>query len=61
MSNLNIKAEGDNEHHKIEGLFKALVRTIKMAILRDPKHLILPFTKHHAVFFVFKFKNLFFL
>ncbi|MCD8081438.1 MAG: bifunctional histidinol-phosphatase/imidazoleglycerol-phosphate dehydratase HisB, partial [Bacteroides sp.] len=33
--NLNIKAEGQNEHHKIEGIFKALARAIKMAIRRD--------------------------
>ena len=33
--NLNIKAEGDNEHHKIEGIFKALARSIKMAVKRD--------------------------
>ena len=33
--NLNIKAEGENEHHKIEGIFKALARAIKMAITRD--------------------------
>ena len=33
--NLNIKAEGTNEHHKIEGTFKALARSIKMAIRRD--------------------------
>ena len=45
LSNLNIKAEGDNEHHKIEGIFKALARAIKMAIRRDPEHLVLPSTK----------------
>ena len=33
--NLNIKAEGNNEHHKIEAIFKALARAIKMAIRRD--------------------------
>lgn len=33
--NLNIKAEGQNEHHKIEGIFKALARSIKMAVRRD--------------------------
>ena len=33
--NLNIKAEGKNEHHKIEAIFKALARAIKMAIRRD--------------------------
>ena len=36
--NLNIKAEGQNEHHKIEGIFKALARAIKMAVRRDIYH-----------------------
>ena len=45
LANLNVKAEGDNEHHKIEGIFKALARAIKMAIRRDPEHLVLPSTK----------------
>jgi len=44
-ANLNIKAEGTNEHHKIEGIFKALARAVKMAIRRDPEHLVLPSTK----------------
>jgi len=35
--NLNIKVEGDNEHHKIEATFKALARAIKMAVQIDPK------------------------
>jgi imidazoleglycerol-phosphate dehydratase/histidinol-phosphatase len=43
--NLNIKAEGTNEHHKIEAIFKALARAIKMAIKRDVEHMILPSTK----------------
>jgi len=43
--NLNVKAEGDNEHHKIEGIFKALARAIKMAIKRDIFHYDLPSTK----------------
>ncbi|MDR1203560.1 MAG: bifunctional histidinol-phosphatase/imidazoleglycerol-phosphate dehydratase HisB [Tannerellaceae bacterium] len=43
--NLNIKAEGDNEHHKIEGIFKALARSIKMAIRRDIYNYELPSTK----------------
>jgi imidazoleglycerol-phosphate dehydratase/histidinol-phosphatase len=43
--NLNIKAEGDNEHHKIESIFKALARAIKMAIKRDADKMILPSTK----------------
>ncbi|BEG98939.1 histidine biosynthesis bifunctional protein HisB [Bacteroides sedimenti] len=43
--NLNIKAEGQNEHHKIEGIFKALARALKMAIKRDIYHFELPSTK----------------
>lgn len=43
--NLNIKAEGTNEHHKIEGIFKALARSIKMAIKRDVYKFELPSTK----------------
>ncbi len=43
--NLNIKAEGDNEHHKIEAIFKALARAIKMAISRDVFNYELPSTK----------------
>ena len=44
-SNLNIKAVGDNEHHKIESIFKAFAKAIKMAIRRDPDKMILPTTK----------------
>jgi imidazoleglycerol-phosphate dehydratase/histidinol-phosphatase len=43
--NLNIKAEGENEHHKIEGIFKALARALKMAVRRDIYHYELPSTK----------------
>ena len=43
--NLNIRAEGTNEHHKIEGIFKALARSIKMAVRRDIHHYELPSTK----------------
>lgn len=43
--NLNIKAEGTNEHHKIEGIFKALARAIKMADRRDIYHFQLPSSK----------------
>ena len=43
--NLNIKAEGDNEHHKIEGIFKALAKAIKMAVKRDIYQYELPSTK----------------
>ncbi|MBP1541344.1 MAG: bifunctional histidinol-phosphatase/imidazoleglycerol-phosphate dehydratase HisB [Prevotella sp.] len=43
--NLNIRAEGQNEHHKIEGIFKALARALKMAVRRDVYHYELPSTK----------------
>lgn len=45
LSNINIKAEGENEHHKIEGIFKALARAIKMAIRKDVFNFELPSTK----------------
>ena len=43
--NLYIKAEGDNEHHKAEGIFKAIAKAIKMAIKRDVYQYNLPTTK----------------
>ncbi|MDR2859249.1 MAG: bifunctional histidinol-phosphatase/imidazoleglycerol-phosphate dehydratase HisB [Mediterranea sp.] len=43
--NLNIKAEGENEHHKIEGIFKAFARAMKMAMKRDVYQYELPSTK----------------
>lgn len=43
--NLNIKAEGTNEHHKIEGIFKAFARAVKMAVKRDIEHFDLPSSK----------------
>ena len=43
--NLNVKAEGQNEHHKIEGIFKALARAIKMAVKRDIYHFEVPSSK----------------
>lgn len=43
--NLNIKAEGKNEHHKIEAIFKSFARAIKMAVKRNPSNQILPSTK----------------
>ncbi len=43
--NLNVKAEGENEHHKIEGIFKALAKSIKMAVKRDIYQYELPSTK----------------
>ena len=45
LSNLNIKAEGANEHHKIEGIFKAFAKAIKAAIRKDPFNNQLPSTK----------------
>ncbi|WP_242204700.1 bifunctional histidinol-phosphatase/imidazoleglycerol-phosphate dehydratase HisB [Aestuariivivens insulae] len=43
--NLNIKAEGTNEHHKIEGIFKAFAKAMKMAVKRDANNMFLPSTK----------------
>lgn len=44
--NLNIKVEGDNEHHKIEAVFKAFAKAIKMAVTRDIRNMEnLPSTK----------------
>jgi imidazoleglycerol-phosphate dehydratase/histidinol-phosphatase len=43
--NLNIKAEGVNEHHKIEGIFKAFAKAMKMAVKRDVNKMFLPSTK----------------
>ena len=45
LCNLNIKAEGVNEHHKIESIFKAFAKAIKMAKKRDVNNLVLPSTK----------------
>ncbi len=44
-ANINIKAEGTNEHHKIEAIFKAFAKAIKVAVKRDPDKMILPSTK----------------
>ena len=44
-ANLNIKAEGTNEHHKIESIFKAFAKATKMAVKRDADKMILPSTK----------------
>lgn len=44
-ANLNIKAEGINEHHKIEAIFKAFAKAIKVAVKRDSDKMILPSTK----------------
>lgn len=43
--NLNIKAEGQNEHHKIEAIFKAFAKAVKMAVKRDLNNMTLPSTK----------------
>lgn len=43
--NLNIQASGSNEHHKIEAIFKAFAKAIKMAVRRDVSHMELPSTK----------------
>ena len=43
--NLNIKAEGENEHHKIESIFKAFAKVIRMASRRNPANMKLPSTK----------------
>jgi imidazoleglycerol-phosphate dehydratase / histidinol-phosphatase len=46
LSNLNIKVEGSNEHHKIESIFKGFAKAIKMAVRRDLKALdFMPSTK----------------
>lgn len=45
LANLNIKAEGKNEHHKIEAIFKAFAKSIKIAIKRDIQNMRLPSTK----------------
>lgn len=44
-ANLNIKAEGTNEHHKIEAIFKAFAKAIKMAVNQDVEKMVLPSTK----------------
>ena len=44
-ANLNIKADGENEHHKIEAIFKAFAKAIKVAVKRDAEKMILPSTK----------------
>ena len=44
-ANINIKAEGTNEHHKIEAIFKAFAKAIKVAVKRDHEKMILPYTK----------------
>ncbi|RAK70748.1 bifunctional histidinol-phosphatase/imidazoleglycerol-phosphate dehydratase HisB [Hymenobacter edaphi] len=43
--NLNVKCEGDNEHHKIEAIFKAVAKAIKAALQRDASKMEIPSTK----------------
>ena len=43
--NLNIACRGENEHHKIEAIFKAFAKAIRMAVKRDPLYNQLPSTK----------------
>jgi imidazoleglycerol-phosphate dehydratase/histidinol-phosphatase len=43
--NLNISCKGENEHHKIEAIFKAFAKAIRMAVKKDPMHDALPSTK----------------
>lgn len=43
--NLNIECKGDNEHHKIEAIFKAFAKAVRMAVARDPFSNYLPSTK----------------
>ena len=43
--NLNVSAQGQNEHHKIEGIFKAFSRALRMALKRDIDYLVLPSSK----------------
>ena len=48
-ANLNVKAEGTNEHHKIEAIFKAFAKSIKMAVKRDVEKMVLPSTKGDTI------------
>ena len=48
-ANLNIKAEGTNEHHKIEAIFKAFAKAIKIAVKRDVEKMILPSYKRNVI------------
>jgi imidazoleglycerol-phosphate dehydratase/histidinol-phosphatase len=43
--NLKVRCEGQNEHHKIEAIFKAFAKAVKMSVRRDPENLELPTTK----------------
>jgi imidazoleglycerol-phosphate dehydratase/histidinol-phosphatase len=43
--NLSVSASGDNEHHKIEAIFKAFAKSIKMAVRRDKEAMLMPSTK----------------
>jgi len=46
LCNIHVKAEGNNEHHKIESIFKAFARSIKMAVRRDPNNAKIPSSKN---------------
>ena len=45
LCNLNIKAEGTNEHHKIEAVFKSFSKALKAAVKHDPGNIQIPTTK----------------
>lgn len=45
LMNLFVRAEGTNEHHKIEGIFKAFAKALRQAVRRDPLHYTLPSSK----------------
>ncbi len=53
--NLNIECHGDNEHHKIEAIFKAFAKAIRMAVKRDPLSNYLPSTKGFFSYWVRRF------
>ena len=52
--NLNIKAEGDNEHHKIEAIFKAFAKAIKMAV-KQTDNFNLPINKRQLMIAILKY------
>ena len=45
LMNLSVQASGDNDHHRIESVFKAFARALRMAVQRDVRHLVLPSSK----------------
>ena len=52
--NLNIKAEGENEHHKIEAIFKAFAKPLKMAVKKTENYII-PSTKGSIMIAIIKY------